>query len=105
MRKFLCRVHVCAKFHENPRGSGFFYADLVWNDPNRSRELPVSILSNNTYKDYDALVVLVLLLFPTLVLGQMSENLNICSFNRFLTNVFLKQTFITIVTMVYYILN
>ena len=28
MRKFPCRVHVCAKFHENPRGSGFFL--LIW---------------------------------------------------------------------------
>ena len=31
-RKFLCRVNVCAKFNENPRGSGFF-VDSVWNDP------------------------------------------------------------------------
>ena len=30
MRKFLCRVHVYAKFHENPRD---FFVDLVWNDP------------------------------------------------------------------------
>ena len=33
MRKFLDRVHVCAKFHENRKGSGFFFVDLVWNDP------------------------------------------------------------------------
>ena len=33
VRKFLSRVHVYAKFHENPKGSGFFFVDLVWNDP------------------------------------------------------------------------
>ena len=33
VRKFLDRVHVCAKFHENRKGSGFFFVDLVWNDP------------------------------------------------------------------------
>ena len=33
MRKFLEMVHVCAKFHENQKGSGFFFVDLVWNDP------------------------------------------------------------------------
>ena len=33
MRKFLDRVHVCAKFHENRKESGFFFVDLVWNDP------------------------------------------------------------------------
>ena len=31
--KFLYRAHVCAKFHENRKGSGFFFVDLVWNDP------------------------------------------------------------------------
>jgi len=30
MRKLLNRIHVWAKFHENPRESGFF-VDLVWN--------------------------------------------------------------------------
>ena len=30
VRKFLDRVHVCAKFHENQI---FFVVDLVWNDP------------------------------------------------------------------------
>ena len=35
VRKFLDRVHVCAKFHENRKGSGFFFVDLLWNDPMR----------------------------------------------------------------------
>ena len=33
MRKFLDGVHVCANFHENQKGSRFFFVDLVWNDP------------------------------------------------------------------------
>ena len=33
VRKFLDKVNACAKFHENRKGSGFFFVDLVWNDP------------------------------------------------------------------------
>jgi len=33
VRKILDMVHVCAKFHENRKGSGFFFVDLAWNDP------------------------------------------------------------------------
>jgi len=33
VRNFLYRVHICAKFHENHKESGFFFVDLVWNDP------------------------------------------------------------------------
>ena len=35
MRKLLNGVHVCAKFHENWKESGFF-VDLAWNDWHRA---------------------------------------------------------------------
>ena len=33
VRKFLYKVNICAKFHKNWKESGYFFGDLVWNDP------------------------------------------------------------------------
>ena len=41
MIEFFNGLHICAKFHENQKGSRLFFVDLAWNNPKVSVHLMI----------------------------------------------------------------